>query len=143
MFECVTLSSMQSACAVLSCDLWLHNTFQRSHERHVSEKGIELKCVFIFYANFIRNISRFKNNSARYCYKCGTHRAPYKMRTASHSPGVKRPGSDVNHLPPSSAKVKDKPSWAFMAYSGANFIIINVKYLQVKYSLFLLAFNKS
>jgi hypothetical protein len=42
-------------------------------------------------------------------------------------PGVKRPGRGIDHLPPSSAKVKERvelylPLWAIVAYSTVNFI---------------------
>jgi len=37
----------------------------------------------------------------------GAHPAPYTMDTGSF-PGVKRPGHDVNHPPPSSAEVKER-----------------------------------
>jgi len=43
-------------------------------------------------------------------------------------PGLKRPGRDVDHPPPSSAEVKERvelylysPLWAFVACSGVNF----------------------
>jgi hypothetical protein len=47
--------------------------------------------------------------------------------TGSLFPGVKRPGRDVNHSPPSGVEIKESkairvfPLWAFMACSRANF----------------------
>ena len=45
----------------------------------------------------------------------GAHPASYTMGTESLSPGVKRPGSGVDHPSPSSAL------WAFVAGSSTNF----------------------
>ena len=38
----------------------------------------------------------------------GAHSASCTMGTGSFSPGVKRPGRGVNHLPPSSTEVKER-----------------------------------
>jgi len=49
------------------------------------------------------------------------------MDTGSSS-GVKRPGRDVDHLPPSRAEVKERvtilplPLWVFMTFSRMNFL---------------------
>jgi hypothetical protein len=37
----------------------------------------------------------------------GAHPAPYPMGTGDSFPGVKRPGREADHLPPSSAKAKE------------------------------------
>jgi hypothetical protein len=37
----------------------------------------------------------------------GAHPASYPMGTGAFSPGVKRPGREADHSPPSSAEVKE------------------------------------
>jgi hypothetical protein len=58
----------------------------------------------------------------------GAHPASYTMGTGSF-PGVKRPGTGVDHSPPSSAEVKEKvelyfysPLWVFVACFRLNLI---------------------
>jgi len=52
----------------------------------------------------------------------GAHPPSYTMSTGSF-PGVKRPGGGVDHLPSSSAEVKERATplllllWAYVAYS--------------------------
>jgi hypothetical protein len=43
-----------------------------SRKRHDFRKKVteHKMCVLIFFTTFVRNISRFKKNSARYCHKC-------------------------------------------------------------------------
>jgi len=59
----------------------------------------------------------------------GAHPASYILGTV-HFPGIKRPGCEVDHLPPSSAKVKERvqiylfPHWGFMDCSTVNLCII-------------------
>jgi hypothetical protein len=53
--------------------VWLnHVSSTLSHKWHdFRREAIEYKmCVLIFYTTFICNISNFRRNSARYCYKC-------------------------------------------------------------------------
>jgi len=57
----------------------------------------------------------------------GTHPASYTMGTGSFL-GVKLPGCETDHPPPSSAKIKERvklylysPIWAFVACSRVNF----------------------
>jgi hypothetical protein len=51
----------------------------------------------------------------------GVHPTSYTMGTGSYFPGVKRPGREVDHSPPTSAEVKkmwiytSTPPYAFMA----------------------------
>jgi hypothetical protein len=51
----------------------------------------------------------------------GAHLSSYTIGNGAHSPGVKRPGSEAHHSPPTSAEVKKMwiytatPSYAFMA----------------------------
>jgi hypothetical protein len=66
---CAYLSSMQSACAVLYCDLrpdWLCRIF--SHKRHDFQIKVtehKIKGVFILCARFFLNISHSAKDSAR------------------------------------------------------------------------------
>ena len=53
------------------CHLWRARLYSMSpliHKRKVNRKKISnVKCVFrILYTNFVRNVSRYKKNSARY-----------------------------------------------------------------------------
>jgi len=47
----------------------------------------------------------------------GAHPASYAMGTGSF-PGVKRPGHGIDHLPPSSAKVKERVELYLYSTSG-------------------------
>jgi len=60
--------------------------------------------------------------------------ASYTMGTGSF-PGVKRTGHGVDHLPPSSAEVKERVElylWAFVACSRVNFKYILISFLCTK-----------
>jgi hypothetical protein len=47
----------------------------------------------------------------------GAHPASYPVGTGALSPGIKRPGREADHSPPTSAEVKNAstPPYAFMA----------------------------
>ena len=68
---------MQSACAISYCHLWLawlHHIFSLYliNGSVFKKKVIEHKtCVLGISTTFIRNISNYKNNLARYLHKCG------------------------------------------------------------------------
>ena len=74
----------------------------------------------------------FQNSEYRYTYilyiqtGLGAHPISHTMGTGSF-PGVKRPGRDVDHPPPSGAEVKERVTllslWAFVDYSRVNFTL--------------------
>jgi len=53
----------------------------------------------------------------------GAHPASYTMGTGSF-PGVRRPGRGVDHLPPSSAEVKERIELYLYAPSGPSWPVI-------------------
>ena len=54
----------------------------------------------------------------------GAHTASYTMGTASLCSGVKRPGRGVDHLPPSSAAVKERIELYICSPSGPSWPVI-------------------
>jgi hypothetical protein len=61
--------------------------------------------------------------SARVQTGPGAHPASYTMCTGSF-PGVKRPGRDVDHPPPSSAEVKERVELYLYLTSGPSWTVI-------------------
>ena len=69
------LSNMQRACSLLSASSLAPPRFLTSSHKRCDFRGgkklLNVKCAFFTsYTTFIRNISHFKNKSARYCHKC-------------------------------------------------------------------------
>jgi len=54
----------------------------------------------------------------------GAHPASYTMGTGSLSPGVKRPGLDVDHPFPSSAVVKERAELYLYSHFGPSWPVI-------------------
>jgi len=87
-----------------------------------------LACVCLVILVTVTSIERFLKQHRVACWTdLGAHPAAYAMGTWSF-PEVKRPGRGFGHLPPSSAKVKERVElcllllfWAFVASSTVNF----------------------
>jgi hypothetical protein len=77
---------------------------------HDSSVGVALGYRVDDRGSRVRFPAGARNFSLHYCVQngSGAHPASYPMGTRGSFPGVKRPGQEADHSPPSSAEVKER-----------------------------------